>query len=73
MRIWQTRDMRSEVRLPATGADEMLSRALPDEGILVCPFFRANECGINTADKKPVPFQELLGVNYQNSLPLGGS
>lgn len=52
------------------GADEILSKVSPDEGVFVYPFFWAKECDINTAAKKIVPFREILDTNYQNRMLL---
>lgn len=52
------------------GADEVLSKVSPDEGVFVYPFFWAKECDINTATKKIVPFREILDINYQNCMLL---
>ena len=50
------------------GFEEIVSKASPDEGVFVYPFFWAKECDINTASKKIVPFKDILAINYQNRL-----
>ena len=37
-----------------------------DQGILIYPFLWANECIIDKADKKAVPFDELVALNFEN-------
>ena len=37
-----------------------------EEVMLIYPFLWANECNINTASKKAVPFNELYNLNLEN-------
>lgn len=37
-----------------------------DEGCSIYPFLWANECKIDTADKKAVPFEEIMQLNFDN-------
>lgn len=46
--------------------DELLNRVKTDEGIFIYPFLWAEECDIETAFKKIVPYKDLLVSNFQN-------
>lgn len=43
-----------------------------DEGCSIYPFLWANECKIDTADKRKVPFEEILNLNFDNCKEFGG-
>ena len=42
-----------------------------NQGVLIYPFLWSNECTIETADKKVVPFIELISLNLENNKKLG--
>lgn len=48
------------------GIDEMVTKVGTHEGIFIYPFLWAEECNINTAFKKIVPYRDLLVTNVQN-------
>lgn len=43
-----------------------------DEGYSIYPFLWANECKIDTADKRKVPFEEIMNLNFDNCKEFGG-
>lgn len=43
-----------------------------DEGCSIYPFLWANECKIDTADKRKVPFEEIMNLNFDNCKEFGG-
>ena len=43
--------------------DQYLQKINMNQGVLIYPFLWSHECNIETADKKIVPLEELLGIN----------
>ena len=41
-----------------------------NKGYLIYPFLWSRECDINTADKKPVDYLELINLNFDFSKKL---
>lgn len=46
-------------------ADDIIRIISDDEAVLVYPFLWSNECNIETASKKILPFDELLSLNAE--------
>ena len=46
-----------------THLEEVINRLQLGQGILMYPFLWAKECDIDAADKKLVPYRELLELN----------
>ncbi|MEG0346393.1 MAG: DUF2625 family protein [Erysipelotrichaceae bacterium] len=51
-------------------SDSMFREVNLNQAILIYPFLWAEECNLETAEKKIVPFEELISINadYQNKL-----